>query len=580
MRRRGVLMRRAVIVAAAVTLAALAVQIPVYFGLSDRLARNRTRASALQQVHAVTAEANDSSAYLGSARMLEKLGGIVWLCDASGVRVITETAAALPVKTVNAITALSGGADYTEVLRIGGKKYMLAASPAFTENGAVTASFAVAVPLDYSDASACYVISLLCALLAAAAAGIAGVTALIIPVQKQMRALCGAASRVANGELTVRAQENAPGEIGELGRDINRVTGKLAASMYTVIVERNRLKGVVDGLSEGIIAIDAQGQITHTNPAMAKLYGQGKTTLRFLPDARMRLVPDATVWEDFDSVLTSGKTVTRNFTIRDTTIRMTISPIMDELDKIAGAVGLFSDITQMERLERTRREYVSNVSHEMRTPLTAMRALVEPLKDGLVTAEEDRQRYYTIILREVMRLSRLINDQLELSRLQSGTVAIRKEKFDLAEMVYDVCERYDAIAKEKGLALKVLTDFSNCPPVYANEDRAEQLLIILLDNAMKYTEKGSVTVSGSWDDEKVLLSVADTGIGIAEEDLPYVFDRFYKADKAHSGKGSGLGLSIAHELLKRMEEDIWVVSEKGKGTEFTFTLGRWKDEKK
>jgi len=183
-------------------------------------------------------------------------------------------------------------------------------------------------------------------------------------------------------------------------------------------------------------------------------------------------------------------------------------------------------------------------------------------------------RYYDIILREIMRLSRLINDQLELSRLQSGTLSIQKTMMPLDELVYDVCDRYTAIAEEHGLKLNVDTDFSQCPQVYANEDRVEQMLIILLDNAIKYTEKGSVSLSAKWDDEKVIVSVKDTGIGIEECDLPYVFDRFYKVDKAHSGKGSGLGLSIAKELLKRMDEDIWVKSEKGKGSEFSFTIHR------
>ena len=120
----------------------------------------------------------------------------------------------------------------------------------------------------------------------------------------------------------------------------------------------------------------------------------------------------------------------------------------------------------------------------------------------------------------------------------------------------------------------MLTDFSDCPVVYANADRVEQMLIILLDNAIKYTESGSVRVSAAWDDEKVVLTVGDTGVGIDDEDLPYVFDRFYKVDKAHSGKGSGLGLSIAKELLKRMDEEIWVTSERGKGSEFSFTIHR------
>ncbi|MBQ6347646.1 MAG: HAMP domain-containing protein [Clostridia bacterium] len=393
------------------------------------------------------------------------------------------------------------------------------------------------------------------------------------PAMEPVARLRNAAVAMSEGDLEVRADENAYGELGELGKAVNQLSYQLSRNMYTLIVERNRLRNMLNGLSEGIVAIDAKGEITHTNPALEKFFTRQKTAIH-LPDARMKVIDDKSVWDDFDAVIQSGEPMSRNMQARDMILRLTITPIVDEIGSIAGAVGLFSDITQMERLERTRREYVSNVSHELRTPLTAMRALVEPLSEGMVTEEADRQRYYGIILREIQRLSRLINDQLELSRLQSGNLAIQKSVMALDDVVYDVCDRYTSIAAEHGLELKLETDFTQCPPVYANADRVEQMLIILVDNAIKYTEEGSVSVSADWDDERVVMHVKDTGIGIEENDLPYVFDRFYKVDKAHSGKGSGLGLSIAKELLKRMDEEIWVTSEKGKGTEFSFTLHR------
>ena len=395
------------------------------------------------------------------------------------------------------------------------------------------------------------------------------------PAMEPVARLRDAAVAMSEGDLEVRADENAYGELGELGKAVNQLSYQLSRNMYTLIVERNRLRNMLNGLSEGIVAIDAKGEITHTNPALDKFFTRQKTAVH-LPDPRMKVIDDKSVWDDFDAVIRSCEPMSRNIQLpaKDMILRMTITPIVDEIGSIAGAVGLFSDITQMERLERTRREYVSNVSHELRTPLTAMRALVEPLSEGMVTEEADRQRYYGIILREIQRLSRLINDQLELSRLQSGNLAIQKSVIALDDVVYDVCDRYTSIAAEHGLELKPETDFTQCPPVYANADRVEQMLIILVDNAIKYTEAGSVTVSADWDDERVVMHVKDTGIGIEESDLPYVFDRFYKVDKAHSGKGSGLGLSIAKELLKRMDEEIWVTSEKGVGTEFSFTIHR------
>ena len=396
---------------------------------------------------------------------------------------------------------------------------------------------------------------------------------LLLKSVKQISDLRDVAVRVADGDFDAHADESAPDELGELGKALNNLSHQLSRHMYMLIVERNRLKHMLDGLSEGIIAIDASGQVTHINPAIELMFEQRKISVG-LPDPRMKHVPEKFVWEEFDSVIQSGELVSRNFTVRDMTIRMTITPIVDEIGSIAGAVGLFSDITQSEWLERTRREYVSNVSHELRTPLTAVRALIEPLKEGMVTGEEDRQRYYDIILREVMRLSRLINDQLELSRLQSGGVAIQKQRMTLSDLVFDVCDRYHAIAEEHGLDMRIETDLTDCPSVYSNPDRVEQMLIILLDNAIKYTEKGNVGVHVTWDDDMVYITVHDSGIGIAEEDIPYVFDRFYKVDKAHSGKGSGLGLSIAKELLNRMNEAIWVDSIKGEGSAFTFTVHR------
>ena len=398
--------------------------------------------------------------------------------------------------------------------------------------------------------------------------------ALISPVAEQVGRVRDVAVAVAKGDLDARADERVPGELGELGKALNNNRYTYRRNMYLLIIERNRLKQMLNGLSEGIVAVNAKGRVTHRNPALERMFPP-EAQEHPPRDERLKLIPDRDIWADFDRVVSEGKVVTRNLETPERVLRVVISPLVDEIGTTAGAVGLFSDITQLERLERTRRDYVANVSHEMRTPLTAMRALIEPLKEGMVTTDEARMRYYDIILREIMRLSRLINDLMELSRLQSGTLAIRTERMKLGELVDDVCERYRSIAEDHDITFHEETDFSKVPAVVANADRVEQLLVILLDNAIKYTpEGGTVSLDATWDASRVTLIVKDTGIGISQEDLPYVFDRFYKVDKAHSGMGSGLGLSIAKELLKWMGEDIWVKSELGKGTQFGFTLRR------
>lgn len=571
MNKRSVLNRRAALYTAAVILVAVAVGLSAF----AVIARIQTNAAARAQLnpmadHLARLAAQDvdnaPDRLADGAGLVASSGGNVWL---------------IPADDKAGVACLTGGAPLPEAksgfFREDGVRYARTDAPIGAQGGkwsAVAVALPVARPGARDWALAAAVSALIGALIGAfalrrQARAQKAVNAKLEAVGK----LRDVAVAMAQGELEQRADETAEGEIGELGRAVNNLSAQLSRNMYTLIVERNRLRNMLNGLSEAIVAIDADGRVTHTNPALDKFFTRQKLALH-LPDPRMKLIPDKSIWEDFDGVIRTGEPMTRTLESRDMVLRLTITPIVDEIGAIAGAVGLFSDITQMERLEKTRRDYVSNVSHELRTPLTAMRALIEPLKEGMVTEEADRQRYYDIILREIMRLSRLINDQLELSRLQSGTLSIEKSVMALDDVVYDVCDRYSTIAGEHGLELKVGTDFSACPQVYTNADRLEQMLIILVDNAIKYTEQGSVTVWADWDDERVVIHVKDTGIGIEENDLPYVFDRFYKVDKAHSGKGSGLGLSIAKELLKRMDEDIWVTSEKGVGSEFSFTVHR------
>jgi signal transduction histidine kinase len=279
------------------------------------------------------------------------------------------------------------------------------------------------------------------------------------------------------------------------------------------------------------------------------------------------------VWKDFDRVVKGAQTVSRRITLPDRVLGMTITPLADLDGQVAGAVGLFLDITESERLERTRRDYVANVSHELRTPLTAMRALIEPLSEGMVKDEETKRRYYSIMFRETLRLTRLINDLMELSRLQSGQLSLTARPMHLDDILSDLAEKYTAAAQDRGLTFECRA--GELPEVHSNPDRVEQVLVILLDNAMKYTpEGGRVAVEASFDDEKVTMCVADTGIGIDPADQDCVFDRFYKVDRAHSGLGSGLGLSIANELMKSMGEAMWLTSEVDKGSKFYFTLKR------
>ncbi len=404
---------------------------------------------------------------------------------------------------------------------------------------------------------------------------IVGILVLVIMerVVRPLRQMRDVAMHMADGNYTVRADDSQKGEVGQLAQSLNHLAKELTGTIGALELERNRLRQSLDGLSEGFVSVNSLGVVTHHNPAVSALFNSIYTAGRV---ERESLIPNPLIWADFDEAVAQNRIVIRDVDVGGRLIHATISPFAGEGGEVAGAVGLFSDITESERLERTRRDYVANVSHELRTPLTAMRALIEPLKDGMIRSEEARMRYYDIILRETLRLSRLIDDLMELSRLQSGKISIDKEVMSLEEMILDLAEKYSAAAEDKDQRFRLLFDPSACPQVFSNPDRVEQVLVILLDNAMKYTpEGGEITLNGRWNDTHVVLSVRDNGIGISQSDLPYVFDRFYKADKSRTGSsGSGLGLSIAREMLRWMGEEIFVTSEEGRGSEFSFTIKR------
>ena len=390
---------------------------------------------------------------------------------------------------------------------------------------------------------------------------------IVLPL-KQMRDV---AVGMAGGNFEAQADDRQRGEVGQLGRSLNYLSRELSRTIAALTLERNRLQQTLDGLREGIVAIDVNGNVTHYNPAVVKLFAPMRVENN--ENEALYLIPDASVWADFLAVVKSGEPLKRIMIVCDERVQLSITPLMGD-EQIAGAVGLFPDVTESERLERTRRDYVANVAHEMRTPLTAMRALLEPLNEGLVPDDTARKRYYSIMLRETMRLSRLIDDLMELSRLQSGTLSIIAQPVQLLPLLEELSGKYAPIAEDHCLTFSMVVG-EDCPAVYTNSDRLEQVLVILLDNAMKYTpEGGRVSIEASWDKHTVTMCVRDSGIGIDPADQPYIFDRFYKVDKAHSGLGSGLGLSIAYEMVGQLGERIWLKSAPGEGSQFYFTITR------
>jgi signal transduction histidine kinase len=381
-------------------------------------------------------------------------------------------------------------------------------------------------------------------------------------------AMSEAAITMSRGNFNIRLDESAAGEVGVLARALNNLCETLSGTIYQLRFEKSQLDEILQSLTDGVAAMDGSGALTHCNSALMRMFGAVNA------DKREDISEDGKLWLTFDEVFDTGKPQTITYPMAgDKMLWITISPVVNEDGSRTGVVGLFKDMTEMERLEATRREYVANVSHELRTPLTAVRGLLEPLSDGMVQDEETRQRYYKTMLHEVMRLSRLITDMMTLSRLQAGTEYIDVMRVDMRELLSDVASSYTAAAENKGIEL--MLDARQAVDGLTDPDRIEQVLVILLDNAMRYTPAGGSIRIRVETSDCMLVSVEDTGCGISQEDLPHIFERFYKADKSRGSSGTGLGLSIAHYVLEKLGECIYVRSEAGKGACFTFTVKRY-----
>ena len=399
------------------------------------------------------------------------------------------------------------------------------------------------------------------------------VSRMVLPLQK----INEVAMEYGKGNFSIRADESHKGEIGELGQSFNFLADRLSKSISDLTAERNQLQDIFDVISDGIVVVNSKSVPVTTNKAIHQIFERAEKNNMFTE--RLQLIPFDDVWTDFEDCIATGETKTRQIDTRDYAYQCTIIPKYDSTDptKVVGATGFFRDIFEEQKNERFRQDYVANISHELRTPLQTLRGLIEPLSDGMVKKEADRQRYYQIILNETMRLSRLIDDMLELSKLQSRTLAFKMFPFNLNNLISNIEIRFKPIMKEAGIKFSVQNNFGELPTVMGNPDRVEQILVILLDNAKKYTPSGkSITIATDYieTEKKVYISVVDTGQGIHEYDIGHIFDRFFKADRARGKKGSGLGLSIAKELLTYMGETITVNSKYEEGSTFTFTLSK------
>ena len=391
---------------------------------------------------------------------------------------------------------------------------------------------------------------------------------LVSPIQRITRA----ARRMEDGIYAERITQLPDDEIGELGHALNSMSGRLMDVIRNLRKERDKLELVISGIGEGLIAIDIRWNIVHANAAFLELAevdhasrvlesGEGSKSFEPLRDL-------------FASCMRTGLEKSLEWeNASHRAIHIGARALKDENGLILGAVCLMRDVSEFQRLEQLRRDYVANISHELRTPLTGIRGMVEPLIDGCMDTEEERLDSYRIILKETIRLEKLVGEMLDMSRLQDGRLKVELELLELPGILDAAARSMASIADEAGVALRVETDGSKLACM-GNEDRIMQVLVILIDNALSFTPQGGQVVVFARDGaDCVYAGVRDNGCGIEPKDLPFIWERFYKADKSRMRTtGTGLGLSIAKLVTELMGGDISVKSEPGEGAEFTFTL--------
>jgi signal transduction histidine kinase len=371
------------------------------------------------------------------------------------------------------------------------------------------------------------------------------------------------ARAIASGDLRHRPALSAPGEVGDLATALHRMAEQLSTRLNALEADDQLMTAVLESLEEGVIALDERGTVIRINERARSLLGATMP----LPFARELLPRDPALREAIETALAGATTPSAEVTLHERTVAVASRPL-----GTGGGVVTVLDLTVLRRLEKVRRAFVANVSHELKTPLTAVSGYAETLLDDSIPPEQ-RHRFVETIRDNATRMQRIVDDLLDLSRIESGGWQPMDAQVDVAGMVQDVFPASQPAASAKGLAL--VDDVSpEATHVRVDPTAFRQIVTNLVENAVRYTRAGSVTVHTRKADGGVWVDVSDTGIGIASEHLPRIFERFYRVDAGRSRAegGTGLGLAIVRHLVDAHGGRIEATSTVGRGTTISVLL--------
>ncbi len=448
---------------------------------------------------------------------------------------------------------------------------MLYVAVAARQDGRVVGVVRLAVSLQEVDAHVAQLRqTILLATLLAALLAVGAALFLAERIARPLRWAAQVAQRIAGGDLRARLLPAGRDEVGRLTSALNDMAQQLEDKMTALERGQARLAAVLEHMADGVLITARDGQVLLVNPAAQAMLG--------LPAERVpgaffaELVRHHQLIQLWDHCQENEEEQSALLELERG--RLSLQAIVTPLQEAStpGFLVVLQDLTRLRRLETVRQDFVSNVSHELRTPLASLKAVVETLRGGALQDPPAAEQFLDWMETEVDALTQMVQELLELSRIESGRAPLQLQPVPAADLLASPVDRLRPQAERAGLALALQAP-AGLPLVLADPERVRQVVVNLLHNAIKFTPAGGqVHLAARAAGDEVIFSVRDTGVGIPPSDLPRIFERFYKADRTRSGGGTGLGLSIAKHIVQGHGGRIWAESVEGKGSTFYFTL--------
>ncbi len=394
---------------------------------------------------------------------------------------------------------------------------------------------------------------------------------IIRPIDKMIQV----SRKFSEGDFSRRIFQAPQDEIGELAATLNKMAEDIENKVREVKTQNQELAAVFNSMIEGIIVVDNTARIVSINPAVAKIFGISAKGV--VGKLLLEAIRNNAVAEVINNALEKGENVRGEITLTypiKKVFEISATSIFSDKE-VSGCLSVIHDITEIRRLETIRSDFVANVSHELKTPLTSIKGFVETLLEGALDDKENSRNFLKIVQDHTERLDTLVNDLLVLSNLESKEISLKKENVSLRQELEKVILGFKSQINRKNIEIK-----NDLPPglmIMADKNRIEQVFTNLIDNAIKFNkEKGSIRIYDQDAPGKIKIIIEDSGIGIPEKDVPRIFERFYRVNKARSHElgGTGLGLSIVKHIVELHGGTIGVESMEGLGSKFCFTLPR------